>query len=269
MEIASTDRDSIWSHRHLVAQLVKRDVVGRYRGSILGLVWSFLHPLFMLLVYLFVFGVVFRIKWDIDPQTGDKEFGVILFSGLILHALLAECLVRSPGIIVTNTQFVKKVVFPLQVFSLMIASTAFFHFCIGFLLLFVFNTLAHGTVHATTLLAPVVVMPLVFLALGVSWFLASIGVFVRDVGQITGILVTVLLFLCPIFYPLEAVPEQVRWLLYLNPLTFIVEQFRAIVIFGRFPEWGRLVIYYGIALVIMRAGYLWFLRTRRAFADVL
>jgi len=249
--------------------LIKRDVVGRYRGSILGLVWSFLHPLFMLLVYLFVFGVVFRIKWGIDPQTGGKSFGVILFSGLILHALLAECLVRSPGIIATNTQFVKKVVFPLEVFPLMIVSTAFFHFCIGFLLLFIFNTLAHGTVHGTILLAPVVVMPIVFLALGMAWFLAATGVFIRDVGQITGILATVLLFLCPIFYPLEAVPEELRWLLYFNPLTLIVEQFRSIVIFGRMPDWTALLMYYVVALVVMRLGYSWFLRTRRAFADVL
>jgi len=259
----------MWQHRHLATQLVKRDVVGRYRGSILGLVWSFLHPLFMLLVYLFVFGVVFQIKWGIDPQTGDKAFGVILFSGLILHALLAECLVRSPGIIATNTQFVKKVVFPLEVFPLMIVSTAVFHFVIGFLLLFVFNTLAHGEVHPTILLMPVVVMPLVFLGLGISWFLASIGVFVRDVGQMTGILATVLLFLCPIFYPLEAVPEHLRWLLYFNPLTLIVDQFRSIVIFGRMPDWGGLLVYYAIALSVMRLGYLWFLRTRRAFADVL
>jgi len=259
----------MWQHRHLATQLVKRDVVGRYRGSILGLVWSFLHPLFMLLVYLFVFGVVFQIKWGIDPQTGDKSFGVILFSGLILHALLAECLVRSPGIIATNTQFVKKVVFPLEVFPLMIVSTAVFHFVIGFLLLFIFNTLAHGEVHGTMLLMPVVVVPIVFLALGISWFLASIGVFIRDVGQMTGILATVLLFLCPIFYPLDAVPEQLRWLLYFNPLTLIVEQFRSIVIFGRMPDWTGLLVYYAIALSVMRLGYLWFLRTRRAFADVL
>lgn len=259
----------MWKHRHLAAQLVKRDVVGRYRGSILGLIWSFLHPLFMLLVYLFVFGVVFQIKWGIDPQTGGKEFGVILFSGLILHALLAESLVRSPGIIISNTQFVKKVVFPLEVFPVMIVSTAFFHFCIGFLLLSIFNTLAHETVHGTMLLAPVVVLPLVFLALGLSWFLSSIGVFVRDVGQITGILATVLLFLCPIFYPLEAVPEHLRWLLYFNPLTLIVDQFRAVVIFGRMPDWPALLAYYAISLVFMRLGYLWFLRTRRAFADVL
>ncbi len=259
----------MWRHRYLITQMVKRDVVGRYRGSLLGLVWSFLHPLFMLLVYLFVFGVVFRIKWGVAPQSGGKEFGVILFSGLILHALFAECLVRAPGIIAGNVQFVKKVVFPLEVFPVMIVCTAFFHFSIGFLLLFIFNTFSDFTVHATVLLAPVVLLPIVLLAMGVSWFLASVGVFVRDVGQMTGILATVLLFLCPIFYPLDAVPEQLRWLLYFNPLTLIVEQFRNIVIFGKSPQWGALAVYYVFALVVVRAGYLWFLRTRKAFADVL
>lgn len=262
------DWSRIWRHRHLVAQLVKRDVMGRYRGSLLGLVWSFLHPLFMLLVYLFVFGVVFQMKWGVDPQAGEKEFGVILFSGLILHALFAECLVRSPGIVTNNVQFVKKVVFPLEVLPVMIVLTAVFHFCIGFLLLLIFNVFAHFTLYTTIVLMPAVVLPLVLLGLGVSWFLASIGVFVRDIGQVTGILATVCLFLCPIFYPLDAVPEMLRGLLYLNPLTLIVDQFRAIVIFGRAPDWGALAVYYLIALAIVTGGYRWFLRTRKAFADV-
>lgn len=259
----------MWRHGHLITQLVKRDVVGRYRGSFLGLVWSFLHPLFMLLVYLFVFGVVFRIKWGIDPQSGEKEFAVILFSGLILHALFAECLVRSPGIITTNAQFVKKVVFPLEVFPIMIVSTAVFHFAIGFLLLMIFNGFAHQTFYFTTVLVPIVVLPLVLLGLGVSWLMSSVGVFVRDVGQITGVLATMLLFLCPIFYPIETVPEGVRWLLYFNPLTFIVEQFRGVVIFGTYPDWGLLAIYYSGAIGLAWLGYRWFARTRSGFADVL
>lgn len=259
----------MWRHRDLITQLVKRDVVGRYRGSLLGLVWSFLHPLFMLLVYLFVFGIVFKIKWGVAPAGGGREFGVILFSGLILHALFAECLVRSPGIIPGNVQFVKKVVFPLEVFPVMIVCTSLFHFCIGFLLLFIFNSLSDFTVHATVLFAPLVVLPIALLALGLAWILASVGVFVRDVGQITGILATVLLFLCPIFYPIDRVPEHLRWLLYFNPLTLIVGQFRNIVIFGRSPDWGPLAIYYVISLVVLRIGYTWFLRTRKAFADVL
>lgn len=253
----------------MITQLVKRDVVGRYRGSFLGLVWSFLHPLFMLMVYLFVFGIVFQIKWGIDTDTGEKEFAVILFSGIILHALLAECLVRSPGIIVTNTQFVKKIVFPLEVLPVMIVSTAVFHFVIGFILLSVFNLLAHEVLYLTSLLFPVVVLPLVLLALGISWLLAATGVFVRDIGHVTGILATMLLFLCPIFYPLERVPEEVRWLLFLNPLTLVVDQLRAIVIFGNWPDWGALLIYYIVAFSVFWLGYRWFDRTRAGFADVL
>lgn len=260
----------MWNHRHLITQLVRRDVIGRYRGSLLGLVWSFLHPLFMLLVYLFVFGVVFQIKWGISMGgSGEKEFAVILFSGLILHALFAECLVRSPGIISTNVQFVKKVVFPLELLPVMIVCTAVFHFLIGLLLLSIFNVFAHHVFHLTTLLFPIVVFPLVLLGLGVAWMLASTGVFVRDIGHVTGILATMLLFLCPIFYPIERVPEELQWLLYFNPLTLIVEQLRAIVIFGRYPNWGALSAYYLVALVVVGLGYKWFTRTRTGFADVL
>lgn len=259
----------MWQQRHLVAELVKRDVIGRYRGSFLGLIWSFLHPLFMLLVYVFVFGVVFEIKWGVKLDTGEKQFAVILFSGLILHALLAECLVRAPGIIVANTQFVKKVVFPLETLPVMLVCTAVFHFLIGFLLLSVFNTVAHQVFYFKSLLFPVIVLPLVLLTLGLSWMLASIGVFVRDIGHITGILATMLLFMCPIFYPLDRVPETFQWVLYLNPLTLIVEQFRIIVIYGKWPDWGALMIYYVVALTVLRAGYRWFQRTRSGFADVL
>lgn len=259
----------IWSHRHLITQLVKRDVIGRYRGSFLGLVWSFLHPLFMLLVYLFVFGIVFKIKWGVSLGSDKKEFAVILFSGLILHALFSECLVRSPGIISTNTQFVKKVVFPLEILPVMIVCTAVFHFLIGLLLLSIFNILAHHTFYLTTFLFPIVVFPLVLLGLGVSWIMASTGVFVRDIGHVTGILATMLLFLCPIFYPIDRVPEELQLLLYFNPLTLIVEQLRAIVIFGQYPDWGALAIYYLIAFVVLISGYRWFSRTRTGFADVL
>jgi lipopolysaccharide transport system permease protein len=242
--------------------------MGRYRGSLLGLFWSFLHPLFMLLVYVFVFGVVFQLKWGVTPDSGEKEFSVILFSGLIMHRLLSECLVRAPGIIVSNAQFVKKVVFPLEVFPVVVVATSLFHFIVGFLLLLAFNTVAHFVIYPTVLLAPIVILPIVLLGLGLSWFLAATGVFIRDIGQLTGILATVLLFLCPIFYPLDRVPEEVRWLLYFNPLTLIVESFRDIVIFGRAPSWEGLVIYYLVALFVLVGGYLWFRRTQPAFADV-
>jgi len=258
----------MWAHRHLVKNLARRDIIGRYRGSILGLGWSFLQPLFMLLVYIFVFGIVFELKWDVEPRFGDKNFGVILFSGLIVHRLLSECLVRAPAIIINNAQFVKKVVFPLEAFPLMIVSTSVFHFLIGFLLLMIFNVVAHLSFPLTFFLAPVVLAPIVVLALGVSLFLSATGVFVRDIGQLTGVLATVLLFMCPIFYPLDKVPEEYQWLLYLNPLTLVVESFRDVVIFGRAPPWGGLTVYYLIAFLVFYGGYRWFVHTRRAFADV-
>lgn len=221
----------------------------------------------MLLVYLFVFGVVFKMKWGIE-RADNMQFGVILFSGLIVHALFAECLVRSPNLILSKPQFVKKVVFPLEILPIVIVGTALFHMSVGLLILLVFNTFAHATMHWTIVLIPLVVVPLLFLSLGLSWFLASLGVFFRDIGQIVGILATVLLFLCPIFYPLDAVPLAVRNLLYLNPLTLIVIEMQNVVIFGSAPNWFGLVIYYLVSIIVLGLGYYWFNRTRRAFADV-
>ena len=260
---------SAWKHRHLIAQLIRREVLERYRGSVFGLVWSFMHPLFMLLVYMFVFGVVFKIRWSGEGATADITFAVVLFSGLIVHALLAECLVRSPGAVLTNTHFVKKVVFPLEILPVVTVGSALFHLLVGLVILLLFNGIAHATLHWTVLLTPVILAPLVLLALGCAWLLASLGVFIRDVTQVVGILATVLLFLCPIFYPLSAVPESLQDWMYLNPLTLIVQQLRGAVIFGEPPAWWPLLIYYLAALAVMSFGYWWFKRTRRAFADVL
>jgi lipopolysaccharide transport system permease protein len=161
------------------------------------------------------------------------------------------------------------VVFPLETLPVMIVCTAVFHFLIGFLLLSIFNIVAHQTFYLTSLLFPIVVFPLVLLALGMSWILASVGVYVRDIGHVTGILATMLLFLCPIFYPIERVPEELQWLLYFNPLTLIVEQLRRVVIYGLWPDWTPLLLYYVVAVAFLRAGYKWFERTRAGFADVL
>ena len=255
-------------HRSLLLKLVQREVLDRYRGSMLGLVWSFMHPLFMLLVYMFVFGIVFRIRWGVEGAD-DIKFGVVLFSGLIVHALFAECLVRSPGVILSNPQFVKKVVFPLEILPVVTVGVALFHMAIGLLILLLFNLVAHGTLFWTILLVPLIILPLVMMGLGVSWFLSSLGVFLRDVSHVVGILATVLLFLCPIFYPISAVPEGLQAWMYLNPLTLVVEEMRDLVIFGRLPDWSALLVYYVVALSVMIAGFWWFNRTRRAFADVI
>lgn len=258
-----------WQHGDLIKQLTKREVIGRYRGSILGLIWSFLYPLLMLSLYYFVFGFVLEVKWGVEIATGEVEYGVVLFAGLIVHMFFSECLIRSPSVINANTRFVKKIVFPLEILPIVVVCTSFFHFLLGFLILLVFNLIVHEVLYWTVLYIPLVLLPLVVLSLGVSWLLSSIGVFVRDISQVVGILATLLLFLSGILFPIELVPQEFQILLYANPLTLIVEQLRVVVIYGHNPNWLGLSIYLGISLIVVTIGYVWFQRTRAAFADVL
>lgn len=234
----------------------------------IGIAWSLLYPIFMLGVYTFVFSVVFGSRW---PNLGQSrfEFAMMLFAGLIVHALFAECLVRSPGLIVGNAQYVKKVVFPLEILPWVTVCNALFQALMSTAILLLFFLSVHLRINWTVILVPFIVAPLVILMLGVSWYLASIGVFIRDVGQFTGILASVLLFLSPIFYPVDALPELVRPYIYLNPLTFIIEQFRAVIIGGSMPNWVGLIGYTCIGVVVAWGGLTWFQRTRRVFADVL
>lgn len=256
------------AHKDLIFQLAKREVLERYRGSFLGLLWSFVHPVLMLLVYLFVFGVVFSLKWGIE-QRSDLDFAIILFSGLVVHGLFAECMVRGPALITNNPHFVKKIVFPLHILPVVSVCVALFHTAIGLLILTVAILLTRASLPATAILIPVVLFPIIVLALGVSWFLASLGVFLRDVAQVVGILATVLLFLSPIFYPVSAVPESLQSLLYLNPLTLIIEELRNVLVFGNMPDWTALGIYLFLAYCFMMFAVWWFTRTRNAFADVI
>ena len=259
------------NNKSLILQLMKREVVERYRGSSLGLMWSFAYPVFMLLVYLFVFGIVFKLKWGVAPGAGQENsipFGIIMFSGLVLHAFLGECLVRSCALITNNQQYVKKVVFPLPILSVVSVGAALFHLLAGLVILLLFM-LVFGVLPSWTILyTPIVLLPFIILMLGVSWLLSSLCVFIRDIAQIMGVLVTVLLFLAPIFYPLSQVPEVYRPWMYLNPLTIIIEQFRAVVLFSEQPDWLLLGGYYLVAICALVVGYSFFKRTKGAFADV-
>lgn len=255
-------------HRDLILQLTKREVLERYRGSLLGLFWSFMHPLLMLIVYFFVFGVVFNRKWGVE-QESDLQFAIILFSGLIVRELFAECLVRGPRLITSNKHFVTKVVFPLEILPIVSVCVALFHTVVGLIILTVAILVTKLALPTTAFLLPVVLFPIIVLALGVSWFLASLGVFLRDISQVVGILATALLFLSPIFYPVSAVPEHLQVYLYLNPLTLIIEELRNIMVFGTLPNWQFLIVYLLLAYAFMMFGVWWFSRTRNAFADVL
>jgi lipopolysaccharide transport system permease protein len=260
---------SLWHHRQLIVQMTKREVVGRYKGSVMGLAWSFFNPVFMLAVYTFVFSVIFKSRWGVGGEESKTQFAVVLFVGMIVHSLFAEVLNRAPSLILGNVNYVKKVVFPIEILPVIAMGAALFHSLISLCVLLAAFVLFNGYLQWTAIFTPIVILPMLILTLGLAWMLASLGVFLRDVGQTIGIITTVMLFLAPVFYPITALPEEMRPWLMANPLTFIIEQMREVLIWGHLPNWLGLGAYTLAATVIAWAGYAWFQKTRKGFADVL
>jgi len=258
----------IWRARDLIWQMTRREVVGRYRGSVLGLFWSFFNPVLMLTIYTFVFSVVFKARWG-EGGESKFEFALILFAGLIVYNLFAECVNRAPSLILSNVNYVKKVVFPLEILPLATLGAALFHFIVSLGVLLLFYILVASSLNWTIIFVPLILVPLLLMTLGISWFLASLGVFLRDVAHTVGLLTSVLMFLSPIFYPIAALPEKYRVFLYMNPLTFIIEQMRNALIWGKGPSWLGLSVMTAGSVLIALLGAAWFQKTRKGFADVL
>lgn len=235
----------------------------------MGLAWSFFTPLLMLAVYTFVFSVVFNARWADGGEQSNSGFAVVMFTGMIVHGLFAEALNRAPGLILCNVNYVRKVVFPLEILPVVAIAASLFHTVISIGVLLGAYALYKGFVHWTAIFVPFVFLPLAILCLGLAWTLAALGVFVRDVGQTIGLLTTVMLFASPVFYPLTAVPEQFRSVVSANPLTFIMGEARSVLVWGRTPDWEGLAIYTLVAIAVAWAGYAWFQKTRKGFADVL
>lgn len=262
---------SLWRHKQLIFQMTQREVVGRYKGSAMGLTWSFLNPVLMLFVYTFVFSVVFKARWGAMGAVEENRtnFAVILFAGMIVHSLFAEVVNRAPSLILGNVNYVKKVIFPLEVLPVISMAAALFHAMVSTAVLLVVYFILNGHVQWTLVYFPLILLPLIILTLGFAWVLASLGVFLRDVGQVVTVFTTVLMFLSPVFFPVSALPDRIQPLMMLNPLTLIIEQTRAALIFGQQPNWLALMAYVAIAIVFSSIGYAWFQKTRRGFADVL
>src|SRR6266566_3458295 len=258
---------SLWDNRELIVQLTQREVLSRYRGSVLGLAWSFFNPVLMLVVYTFVFSVIFKARWGPGDES-KADFAIVLFAGLIIHGLFAECVNRAPGLILANVNYVKRVVFPLEILPWVAAGSALFHSAVSIAVLLAAQLVVQHARVSTTASLPIVLLPLLFATMGLAWFLSSIGVYVRDIGQTIGIITTVLLFLSPVFYPVDALPENYRILLLLNPLTPIIGDARRVLIWGQAPDWIGLMIDGSASFVVAWLGFWWFQRTRRGFADV-
>ncbi len=253
----------------LIYQMGKREVLARYRGSIMGMAWSFFNPLFMLVVYTFFFSFVFKSRWGVTQDAGHADYAIVLFVGLIVHGLFAECVNRAPQLINGNISFVKKVVFPLEVFPWIVMGSAIFNTAISIVVLLLIQLILTGSLHWTVVLFPLVVTPFILLTLGITWFLSATGVFVRDIGQATGMITTVLLFVSPVFYPISILPLKMQSLVMWNPLTLIIEESRKVLLFGEMPNWIGLGVYLFVAIAVARAGFWWFQKSRKGFADVL
>lgn len=262
----------LYGHRRIIGSLGWRDVEQRYRGSILGLVWAILHPLVLLGIYTVVFNVVMKARWNLEVEGDTVDYALPLFCGLIAYNLFAEAINRAPGLIVGNTSYVKKVVFPLQALPATLLVSTLVFLGVGLLILVLGVSILGDGPHWTMLLAPLTVLPLVLFTLGISLFLASLGVFVRDIGQAVPMVAQMLFFATPVIYPLNMVEQRAGWLhkiMLLNPLAGIIESMRAVMVYGRLPNWGGLLGVLALSVVVAQAGYAWFMKTRRGFADVI
>lgn len=258
---------SFLRHRPLVVEMVLREISLRFRTSTLGLAWSVLHPLLLLAVFTFVFGAVLKVRWAAAVSTA--EFSLVLFAGLIVYNLFAECLVRAPGMIVSRASLVKKTAFPLEVLAWVQVGHALFSLATATVVLLAFEVALRGAIPWTALLLPAVLLPVVFAALAAGWLVGALAVFVRDFEQVVAPLSTALLFLTPVFFDLGTVPEGWRTLFYANPLTFAVEQARAVLLDGRAPDFAGLAIGTLIAYLAAAASLAFFERARGEFADAL
>ncbi len=252
----------------MVVDLTKRDALGRYKNSWLGVIWSLVTPILMLIVYTFVFSGVFNVRWS--GGTGSRtEFALVLFSGLIVFNIFAECITKAPGLIVGNANLVKKVVFPLEVLPVVNLLSSLFHAAIGFLILIVFQLVFYQRLSPEIVLLPLVLAPYCLFVLGLSWFVSALAVYVRDVAQTIGVAVSALMFLSPVFFPSSALPAKWRFLVTLNPLAAPIEQSRELLMWGRAPDGLDLLRVWLVGAAIAWIGFAWFQKVRKGFADVL
>jgi lipopolysaccharide transport system permease protein len=262
---------SFWKYRELIFQLSMREITMKYIGTTLGGLWSFLTPLLMLSIYTYVFSVVLKSKWN-DPLhhvEGTTHFAMILYAGLIPFSMLTETASRATAVILGVPNYVKKVVFPLEILPIVTVAGILFHSLINLFLLAIGIYWFLGFASHTIFLLPLVYLPLIFICIGLAWFISSLCVFAKDVRQGVEILVQLLLFVSPVIYPVTAVPESLRPLILMNPLTPILDGFRRTLLWQEPLDWFSWSIWTAISLMVAWLGYIWFMKTKNEFANIL
>jgi lipopolysaccharide transport system permease protein len=258
---------ALWRYRHMIRHLTASQLIQRYRGSLLGLLWTLVQPLLMLGIYSFVFGTIFRPRW---MQAGsESSFALVLFCGLTVYGFFADSLARSPSLITGNPNYVKKIIFPLEVLAVTNVLAALAQSMAGFAILLLAKLWLQGFVPWTAWLLPLALLPFVLVTLALCWFLSALSVYLRDVENLIGLLLSGLMFLSPIFYSLQAVPERVRPLFYLNPVTWAVEDLRRVLLWGEGLNWQIWGLQLILGWILLGLAYAWFKRLQPGFADVL
>lgn len=252
----------------LVLALTRREIEQRYKGSFGGLAWYVVQTLLAVAIYSFVFGTIFSARWA-EQGREPTSFTMALFLGLLFFNMFSECISRAPLLMISNVNYVKKIVFPLEILPLVTLGAALFNTLIGIIVFFMAAVVMKVPVYLASLFLPIIILPFAFMVLGLMWFLASLGTYLRDIGHAVGLAVMVAMFLSPLFYPSGVLPAELRPVIAFNPLTFPMETARDAVLFGILPDPVHSAAYSAVALIVMAMGYSWFMATRRGFADVL
>lgn len=268
MQLITGPFSAFTNYRNLTWEMSVREVLGRYRGASFGLIWSLISPFLMLGVYTLAFGYILKSRWP-GASDSTSDFALILFLGLVCHGLFAEALTRAPGLIVGNSNLATKVVFPLEILSWTVVFSSMFHALLNLLVFLVLYFIFNGHVHWTAIFLPIILMPLALLSVAAGWLLSALGVYLRDINQIMGVVSTALLFLSSAIVPIESLSKKYQMIFRLNPLTFIIDQVRAVAYWGKMPDWSGLLIYTLIVSAVFYVCYFWFQKLRRGFADVL
>lgn len=256
-------------HRQLLSSMVVRDITARYKGSWLGLFWAVVNPVLLMLVYYFVFSMVFQVRLPELYDGREAPFAGFIFAGLIVYFMFSEVLIRSSSLIGDNTNYVKKVVFPLEIIPLVMVLGAAFNFLVSLVILILFLLVSGHALTPAILILPLVLFPYLLFLAGLSWLISALSVYVRDVGYVVGFLATAMMFLSPVFFAIPSVPESLQALMQLNPMTHFIEAFRYCVIGGIVPEGKILLLLWAIAAGTFLLGYGFFQRVRHGFADIL
>ncbi len=258
---------SLWQNKRLIQSMVRRDILARYRGSVGGSLWAILNPLLLMALYFFVFGFVFKAKFEGD--TSRSGYALYFLAGMLPWMAFAEAVGRAPSIVIEHRNFVKKLVFPLETLPMNLAISGAVTEIIGLVVFLVLLLITRHAIPWTVIWLPVLLIPQLLLTVGLAWFLAALGVFVRDLGQIIGFILTLWLYLTPIFYPESGVPAMAAKVLSVNPMWALVRAYRAIFLEGHAPDPWSLIALWIAAIVIAVGGYAWFHRLRRSFADLM